>query len=143
MLPVLSGVPQGSVLGHVIFFNCVTDLPSVLYSSGLLLFTDNIKCTQPVHNPHDIQLLQSNLNSLSGWNRRWLPTFNTSKCTTLHFFSSTNLKDAGVAISSDPSWSQHYLYIAMPAYYKILGFLRSSFGLSKSICTKNVLYLSG
>lgn len=156
-LPVLSGVPQGSILGPLLFLLYVNDLPSAVSSSSLLMFADDTKCLKPIANPRDTTLLQCDLNSLSSWSANWHLPFNSNKCTILHFFSSSSIltpdyyldstplstsdnhKDLGVIFTTNLSWSHHYSHITTSAY-RLLGLLRRSFSSSISISTKKLLY---
>ena len=57
-LPVLSGVPQGSILGPLLFLIYVNDFHLSASSSTLLLFADDTKCFNMVHSPSDSLVLQ-------------------------------------------------------------------------------------
>ena len=83
-VPVTSGVPQGSVLGPLLFSIFVNDLPSIV-SSLIYLFTDDTKIFHVVRNKGDHIALQNDLNSLYEWSLKCQLSFNISKCKHLHF----------------------------------------------------------
>ena len=82
---VTSGIPQGSVLGPLLFVLYINELPS-LVSSQLLTFADDIKLYRRIHSPIDCRILQADINILLAidWSIHWLPSFNASKCKVLH-----------------------------------------------------------
>ena len=63
-VPVLSGVPQGSVIGPVLFLIFINDLPDNIRSS-VRLFADDCVLYRNIKSPIDCQILQDDLNSLS------------------------------------------------------------------------------
>ena len=85
LLPVISGVPQGSILGPLLFLIYVNDLPLSINSSSLLLFADDTKCLKSIDCPHDCDLLQNDLSLLSDWSLKWKLLFNVFKCVNLTF----------------------------------------------------------
>ena len=78
-VPGLSGVPQGSVLGPVLFLIFINDLPNNIRSS-VRLFADDCVLYRNIKSPLDCQILQDDLNSLAKWETDWQMKFNVSKC---------------------------------------------------------------
>ena len=161
-LPVISGVPQGSLLGLLLFLIYINDAPSSLKHSESFLFADDIKCLRPICSPHDCIQLQSDLDALSLWSINWKLMFNETKCSFLSIISghisieqseqqyfineqlitsSNQQKDLGILISSNLSWSHHASKITSKAY-KILGLIRRTFCSSANVATKKRLYIS-
>jgi len=76
---VMSGVPQGSVLGPLLFVLYVNDIPSLIHCKSKLFAVD-IKVWQPIKNYGDNRQLQNYLHSLEHWSEKWLLKFNIEKC---------------------------------------------------------------
>ena len=68
-LPVLSGVPQGSVLGPLLLLLYINDICDAGISNGskLVLYVDDILLYPAVDSPDDYALLQYNVNTLGAW----------------------------------------------------------------------------
>ena len=77
---VSSGVPQGSVLGPLLFLTHINDLPDCISSSTTRLFVDDSVLYRLVSSPEDATNLQKDLDALQAWESTWLMRFNASKC---------------------------------------------------------------
>nr|VZI15062.1 unnamed protein product [Spirometra erinaceieuropaei] len=78
-----SGVPQGSVLGPLLFILYVNDSLQEL-DCGKIMFADDVKLWQVSKGPNDQRSLQDNLHRLQAWSKKWLLDFNVEKCAALH-----------------------------------------------------------
>ena len=66
-----SGVPQGSVLGPLLFILYVNDLPDEV-KPYCKLFADDAKLYKDLQNLEDFETIQSDLNKLCQWTIKWL-----------------------------------------------------------------------
>ena len=80
---VVSGVPQGSVLGPLLFVVYINDLEADLISR-VGKFADDTKMSKSVRNLADANILQDDLSSLEKWAQKWQMEFNEEKCVVIH-----------------------------------------------------------
>ncbi|XP_076061759.1 uncharacterized protein LOC143037434 isoform X1 [Oratosquilla oratoria] len=152
---VASGVPQGSVLGPLLFIVYINDIDHGLKST-VSKFADDTKLCG-VANDHSNQLdIQEDLDKLQQWSEKWLMKFNTSKCKVMHLGKNNSKydyklfgnsltkvdseKDLGVIISNDLKSSKQCISASEKAN-KILGLIARSFDF-KSPSLINKLYKS-
>jgi len=134
-LPVVSGVPQGSILGPLLF---IIYINNINHHSDILKFADDAKCFKHIIITGVDQLaLQEDVNALVTWSGTTDMNFNLKKTVHLSFKRKTatpycmfetvisqqdSHKDLGIIISEDLSWNKHYSFITVRAY-KILGLI--------------------
>ena len=137
---VVSGVPQGTVLGPVLFLVFINDLPSTV-NSQCKLFADDLVIYREVKCREDEKRMQEDLDKLSEWEDTWGMKFHPDKCEHIiitrkrspHISSYTlrghqlqtvsEAKYLGVTITSKLEWKDHIDMIAKKSN-KTLGFLR-------------------
>ena len=78
LIEVLSGVPQGSVLGPLLFLLYVNDLPNWV-KANIKIFADDTKLWGPICSVEDSDVLQEDLRRLKVWSDEWLLHFNPEK----------------------------------------------------------------
>ena len=83
MISVLSRVPQGSVLGPILFYIYINDLDDDI-TSKVLRFADDTKVIRQIKSDADRQQLQDGLNKLTEWSEKWQMLFNYRRCKCLH-----------------------------------------------------------
>ena len=80
VLPVSSGVPQGSVLGPILFIIYIDGITKVALTAGnLSLFADDILLYRPIQNIEDFAFLQNDVTKLCSWTNDNLLDFNANK----------------------------------------------------------------
>ena len=155
--PVTSGVPQGSVLGPILFLCYINDLPEQV-SSRCRLFADDSILYREIKTPQDSSTLQEDLDALAAWEEKWGMAFHPDKCTVLRITRKKepiatpyNLRGhqleivdhatyLGVEIADDLSWKKHVTKVKNKAT-KTLGFVRRNVTTS-SIKAKTLAYQS-
>ena len=90
---VLSGVPQGSVLGPLLFVVYINDLPEVT-SSDMYLFADDTKLVEEINSAEDAIRLQLDIDAMERWSKDWLLRFHPDKCHVLTLGKFWNIKHA-------------------------------------------------
>ena len=135
---VLSGVPQGSVLGPILFLIYINDLDDDI-TSKVLKFADDTKVFRKIKSDTDRQQLQDDLNKLTEWSEKWQMLFNYGKCKCLHtghgnedaqytmgdtvLNTTVKEKDLGLTINADMKVSEQCA-IAAAKGNQILGLIR-------------------
>ena len=79
-----SGVPQGSVLGRLLFLIFINDLEDNTTGSVLIKFADDTKIFRQVRDTRDNMRMQSDLDKLMEWAEKWQMQFNVSKCKVMY-----------------------------------------------------------
>ena len=75
----LSGIPQGSVLGSLLFVLYINNLPDNIMSE-IFMFSDDTKLFREIRDDTDRATLQGNLDELQTWSTKWLLEFHCDKC---------------------------------------------------------------
>ena len=132
---VLSGVPQGTVLGPLLFILFINDLEQVVTSSTVSFFADDTRVSKQISCYEDCMLLQDDLYKILDWSRRNNMKLHEQKFELLNhphnskssiyelpfvvenlrykvsieeiLYPVKNVRDLGVQVSNDLSWSRH------------------------------------
>ena len=141
---VTSGVPQGSILGPILFIMYIDDLSEECQNSESLFFADDGKFYRVVKNISDCIILQLDLNRIYQWTVSWKLDLSLNKCFSICFSNRTtrkityaykfgthvienvnSVKDLGVYFTSNLSFKSHIEFIVSKAS-RMLGFIYRS-----------------
>ena len=154
---VKSGVPQGSILGPMLFNIHVLDLPHRV-SSSLPQYADDTVLYRPILSSEDEKALQRDLDAIWNWSSLNKLPLNATKCVVMHITRSRNPvsinynmngtrldtvtthKHLGVTLSSDLDWGPHIDEVTSKAQ-RLLGFIRRTIG-SNDHDTLKKLYIA-
>jgi hypothetical protein len=142
--PVSSGIPQGSILGPLLFVLYVNELPSLM-KSRVKLFADDTKLWRSIKSNQDAQLLQDDVSTLIEWSGDWLLKLSIDKCKKLsvgntpfseYYIEEGSIrttiqavreeKDLGIFVSEDLKWSLQCGKVASKAMMA-LGLIKRTF----------------
>ena len=141
-----SGVPQGNVLGPIMFLCHINDLSE----SSVRLFADDCLLYRTIKKEEDHLTLQADLKHLEGWANKWGMRFNAKKCYVLSINNKSSryyqlekhtLQEVqdnpylGLQISKDLKWSIHINNMCKKAN-ATLGFLRRNLRNVPETCRK-------
>ena len=88
-IPVVSGVPQGSVLGPLLFLLFINDIDNDIQLS-LRLFADDTILYREIWSKDDHNIIQNDMQTLFKWSQTWKLDFNVSKCKVLTISNKTD-----------------------------------------------------
>ena len=88
---VSSGVPQGSILGPLLFVVFINDINTVISpGTNICLYADDTKIWREMHTVNDCTILQNDIDSLDIWCKRNQMPFHPEKCTVVSIISNSN-----------------------------------------------------
>ena len=152
-IDVVSGVPQGSVLGPSLFLFYINDLPVGLRSK-VRLFADDTIVYLVVSSLTDALIIQEDLNMLAAWEEKWMMKFHPDKCHVLsitrklhpvkhqytlhgHILEAVDsAKYLGITITSDLRWKNHISQVCSKAN-KTLDFLKRNLNIASTTVKRN------
>lgn len=159
-VPVLSGVPQGSILGPLLFLYYINDLSKCISDNNhqLYLYADDTKLGSCINNVEDCNELQKTLDMLCTWSITWGLKFNTEKCKYISFGNKNKIHhtytmygigleqvssytDLGITVCSNLKWDKHINNCVSRANQRI-GFIKRCVGHGCSLDVKKKCYIS-
>ena len=164
---VLSGVPQGSIIGPLLFVLFINDITAGLTpGTNIAMYADDTKIWRSINCENDHKLLQNDVNYLHNWSILNKMKFHPAKCNVLSVSHlrqpllgilpeiefmyclgnemidyCTEEKDLGVKINCKLNWNDHCNYLVSKANQKF-GLLKRTCHFVKNTNRRRVLYLT-
>ena len=158
-LPATSGVPQGSILGAMLFLLYVNSLPDVVRSSQIAAFADDTKVFKDITSTREQKQLQGDLFDLVTWSHSACLNCNYSKCKAqritrklkpvifVYRMAGSQLevvsaeKDLGVYITDNLTWNNQFNVQCAKAS-RLLGYVRRNTSFFKSTTVRRSAFLN-
>jgi hypothetical protein len=158
---VKSGVPQGSILGPLMFNYFINDIIQCTHNSNcdIFLYADDSKIVKDIKSYNDCLILQNCLENLNRWCEKWGLKFNVTKCAIMTFARTkqpytydyhldglilnrvTSFTDLGVIVNNRLSWDNH-ITMSVNKAFKRLGYIKRVIGHDCNIESKLLCYKS-
>jgi Reverse transcriptase (RNA-dependent DNA polymerase)/Endonuclease-reverse transcriptase len=133
---VISGVPQGSVLGPLLFLIFINDLPNILPKGiNCVMFADDLKIFCEVSSESQHENIQKAIDAVYSWSKTWQLSLSVEKCSVLHLGKNnlnkeyilntkilktdSSVRDLGIQISSDGKFSEHIRNIVINSHRRL------------------------
>ena len=131
-VPVLSGVPQGTVIGPILFLVYINDIREGI-SSKMRLFADDSIIYREIKSEADHHILMNDLKLLQEWSDKWQMIFKPEKCFIMNITNKKNPSLFTYSLSSTPlevvktltylgaviddklTWNEHYDHVRKKA----------------------------
>ena len=166
-IDVLSGVPQGSILGPLFFVLFINDIyENIEANTNIALYADDTKIWREINSNNDCNILQKDIDTLYTWSKNNKMTFHPDKCKALSIYdfrpdfvkilpfpkqhymlNNTNIdfseceRDLGVLVNSNLRWEDHHTKILNKAH-QMLGFTKRTCHFISDTRKRRLLYLS-